>query len=383
MSENGMVRPCSSPASEPNWQGAPKTKEHAMSEKLNSKIAVIGIDIGKNSFHIVGQDRRGALVLRQKWSRGQVEARLANLPPCLIGMEACTGAHHLSRKLQALGHDARLMPAKYVRPYCKGDKNDYRDAEAIAEAVQRPTMKFVPTKTADQLDLQALHRVRERLVSQRTGIINQIRAFLLERGIAVRQGLRFLRAELPDILAKRTDVLSPRMLRIVEDLSGDWRRLDEPIEGLSSEIERLARQDKGCERLMTVPGIGPIISSAMVAAIGAGDAFLKGRDFGAWLGLVPKQISTGDRTILGKISRRGNRYLRVLFVQAAWVVLVRIKNWEHYGLKSWIDAAKRRLHHNVLAIALANKLARIAWAVLAKGRAFELTRTDDAGIRPA
>ena len=165
-----------------------------MSEKLNSKIAVIGIDIGKNSFHIVGQDRRGALVLRQKWSRGQVEARLANLPPCLIGMEACTGAHHLSRKLQALGHDVRLMPAKYVRPYCKGDKNDYRDAEAIAEAVQRPTMKFVATKTADQLDLQALHRVRERLVSQRTGIINQIRAFLLERGIAVRQGLRFLRA---------------------------------------------------------------------------------------------------------------------------------------------------------------------------------------------
>ena len=226
-----------------------------MSEKLNSKIAVIGIDIGKNSFHIVGQDRRGALVLRQKWSRSQVEARLANLPPSLIGMEACTGAHHLSRKLQALGHDVRLMPAKYVRPYCKGDKNDYRDAEAIAEAVQRPTMKFVATKTADQLDLQALHRVRERLVSQRTGIINQIRAFLLERGIAVRQGLRFLRAELPDILAKRTDVLSPRMLRIVEDLSRDWRRLDERIEGLSSEIEALARQDQGCARLMSVPGI--------------------------------------------------------------------------------------------------------------------------------
>ena len=153
-----------------------------MSEKLNSAIAVIGIDIGKNSFHVVGLDERGAIVLRQKWSRGQVEARLANMPPCLIGMEACVGAHHLSRKLKALGHDARLMPAKYVRPYSKGQKNDFRDAEAIAEAVQRPTMKFVATKTADQLDLQALHRVRERLVSQRTGIINQIRAFLLERG---------------------------------------------------------------------------------------------------------------------------------------------------------------------------------------------------------
>src|SRR5467141_2742718 len=152
-----------------------------MSQKSASAIAVIGIDIGKNSFHIVGHDERGAIVLRQKWSRGQMEARFANMPLCLIGMEACVGAHHLSRKLQALGHDARLMPAKYVRPYSKGQKNDFRDAEAIAEAVQRPTMKFVATKTADQLDLQALHRVRERLVGQRTGVINQIRAFLLER----------------------------------------------------------------------------------------------------------------------------------------------------------------------------------------------------------
>src|SRR3954454_4390251 len=342
-----------------------------MSQALNAAIAVVGIDIGKNSFHIVGHDERGAIVLRQKWSRGQVEARFANLPPCLIGMEACVGAHHLSRKLNGLGHDARLMPAKYVRPYSKGQKNDYRDADAIAEAVQRPTMKFVATKSADQLDLQALHRVGERLVGQRTGIINQIRAFLLERGIAVRQGLHFLRAELPGILAKRTDVLSPRMLRVIEDLAGDWRRLDERIESLSAEITQLVERDPACQRLMTVPGIGPLTSSAMVAAIGTGDVFSKGRDFGAWLGLVPKQMSTGDRTILGKISRRGNRYLRVLFVQAAWVVLVRIKNWERYGLKSWIEAAKRRLHHNVLAIALANKLARIAWAVLAKGRAFE------------
>ena len=153
-----------------------------MSQQSNCVIAVVGIDIGKNSFHIVGHDQRGAIVLRQKWSRGQVEARLANLPPCLIGMEACVGAHHLSRKLHALGHDARLMPAKYVRPYSKGQKNDFRDAEAITEAVQRPTMKFVATKTADQLDLPALHRVRERLVSERTGIINQIRAFLLVAG---------------------------------------------------------------------------------------------------------------------------------------------------------------------------------------------------------
>jgi len=357
-----------------------------MSQQSNNcAIAVIGIDIGKNSFHVVGHDQRGAIVLRQKWSRGQVEARLANLSPCLIGMEACVGAHYLSRKLQLLGHNARLMPAKYVRPYNKGQKNDFRDAEAIAEAVQRPTMKFVATKTADQLDLQALHRVRQRLVSQRTGIINQIRAFLLERGVAVRQGLRFLRAELPSILAMQTDVLSPRMLRILEDLSADWRGLDARIEGLSDEIETLAHQDQHCERLMTVPGIGPIISSAMVAAIGSGEVFSKGRDFGAWLGLVPKQISTGDRTILGSISKRGNRYLRALFVQAAWVVLVKVgpKHWDRYGLKSWIEAAKKRLHHNVLAIALANKLARIAWAVLHKGRAFECVKTNETAYRPA
>ena len=354
-----------------------------MPETTHKAIAVVGIDIGKNSFHIVGLDERGAIVLRQKWPRGQVESRFANMPPCLIGMEACVGAHHLSRRLNSLGHDARLMPDKYVRPYSKGQKNDFRDAEAIAEAVQRPTMKFVATKTADQLDLQALHRVRERLVSQRTGIINQIRAFLLERGIAVRQGVRFLRAGLPGILATPPDVLSPRMAQLIEGLAGDWRWLDARIEGLSSEIAAIARQDVGCERLMSVPGIGPVISSAMVAAIGAGDTFSRGRDFAAWLGLVPRQMSTGDRTILGKISKRGNRYLRVLFVQAAWVVLIKPKSWERYGLKPWLEAAKKRLHHNVLAIALANKLARIAWSVLAHGRNFEMTTTYEATAQTA
>src|ERR1700730_10141726 len=334
----------------------------------------MGIDIGKNSFHVVGLDQSGALVLRQKWSLRQIEVQLANIPRCLIGMEACVGAHHLSRKLQSHDHDARLMPAKYVRPFSKGQKNDLRDAEAIAEAVQRPTMKFVATKSVEQLDLQALHRVRERLVSQRTGIINQIRAFMLERGIAVRQGIGFLRTELPIILAMPCDVVSPRMVRIIEDLASDWRRLDERIEGLSIEIETIARQDVGCGRLMSVPGIGPIISSATVAAIGAGDTFSKGRDFAAWLGLVPKQISTGDRTILAKISKRGNLYLRVLFAQAAWVVLIKPKSWHRHGLKPWLEAAKKRLHHNVLAIALANKLARIAWSVLARGRAFEASK---------
>ena len=353
-----------------------------MTETPETAVTVVGIDIGKNAFHVVGLDHRGAIVLRQKWSRRQVESRFANRPPCLIGMEACVGAHHLSRRLRALGHDARLMPAKYVRPYSKGQKNDFRDAEAIAEAVQRPTIKFVATKTVDQLDLQALHRVRERLVRQRTGIINQIRAFLLERGIAVRQGRLSLRTALPHILAAPSDVVAPRMVRIIEELAGDWRRLDERIRALSDEIEAIARRDVGCERLMSVPGVGPIVSSAMVAAIGAGDAFAKGRDFAAWLGLVPKQIPTGDRTILGKISKRGNRYLRVLFVQAAWVVLVKRKSRERLGLDRWLEAAKKRLHHNVLAIALANKLARIAWSVLAHGRNFESKMIYEATTQP-
>jgi transposase len=346
-------------------------------------VAVLGIDIGKNTFHLIGLNKPGAIILRLKLSRTQLEAKLANLPPCLVGMEACVGAHHLSRRLKPLGHDPRLMPARYARAFLKGNKNDFRDAEAIAEAVQRPTMRFVAIKTAEQLDLQALHRVRSRLVSERTATVNEIRAFLLDRGVAVAQGLHRLRAALPGILATRTDVLSPRLLHIIEDLVGDWRRLDERIDAVSLEIETLANQDAGCERLMTVPGIGPIISSATVAAIGTGDVFSKGRDFGAWLGLVPKQISTGDRTILGKISKRGNKYLRSLFVQAARVVLLWPGSWERYGLKPWIEAAAKRLHHNVLAIALANKLARIAWSVLHHGRNFEVRKMPEPTSQPA
>ena len=202
-------------------------------------------------------------------------------------------------------------------------------------------------------------------------MINQIRGFLLEHGIAVRQGLRYLRQQLPDILARRSDVLSPRMSRIIEDLSSDWRRLDERIEHLTEEIEALAHGTENCRQLMTVPGIGPIIASAMVAAIGNGTAFAKGRDFAAWLGLVPKQMSTGDRTILGRISKRGNRYLRTLFMQGARVILLRPANWAKHSFGPGLTAAAKRLHHNVLATARANKLARIAWTVLAQGRSYE------------
>jgi transposase len=331
----------------------------------------IGIDIGKNTFHLIGFDERGAVVLRQKLSRGQLQRRLANMTPCIIGMEACAGAHHIGRQLAALGHNVRLMPAKYVKPFVKGHKNDYRDAEAIAEAVGRPTMRFVPLKSAEQLDLQALHRVRSRLIGQRTAVINQIRGFLLECGVTVRQGSAALRRALPDILAKHTDVLSPRMVWLIEALVDDWRRLDTRIDNVTSEIGATASQDANCRRLMGSPGIGPITASAMVAAIGDGSAFTRGRDFGAWLGLVPKQLSTGDRTILGGISKRGNCYLRKLFIQGARAVLLRRASWARYGFGPWLEAAAKRLHRNVLAVALANKLARIAWGVLARGRGYE------------
>ena len=345
--------------------------------KAQSSIAVIGIDIGKNVFHVIGLDAHGAISLKAKVCRTQLAVRLANLPPCLIGMEACVGAHHLSRRLIALGHDARMMPAAYARAFVKTNKNDWRDAEGIAEAVQRPTMRFVAPKTTEQLDLQALHRVRERLVRNRTATVNEIRSFLLDRGIAVETGIQRLRRALPEILAARADELTPRMLRVIEGLTGDWRQLDARIDEVTSEIERLAHDDAACKTLMSVPGIGPIISSATVSAIGNGDMFERGRDFGAWLGLVPQQRSTGGRTILGKISKRGNSYLRKLFVQGARSVLMKPASWERYGLKPWISAAQRRMHSNKLAVALAHKLARIAWSVLKYGRNFEFRSIHD------
>jgi transposase len=347
------------------------SKATKTSPSVSSKLISIGIDIGKDVFHIVGFDDDGKIALRRKFRRLALEAELQKLPRCIVGMEACLSAHFVSRRLRALGFEPRIIPAIYVKPFSKGQKNDYNDAEAIAEAALRPNLKLVKEKSQDQLDLQACHRVRSRLVSRRTATINQIRAFLMEHGIAVRTGANSLRASLPEILMKRADELSPRMRVLIEELHGDWLRLDARIDALNDEIEEISRQEKSCQKLMTIPGIGPLISTATVAAIGTGEAFERGRDFGAWLGLVPRQYSTGGRTILGRISKRGSKYLRTLFIQAANVILMRPQNWSKFSFGAWLAAASQRMHRNKVAAALANKLARIAWSILRHNKKFD------------
>jgi transposase len=341
------------------------------SEQSLSALSSIGVDIGKNTFHLVGFDGAGKIVLRRKIKRLALVSEFEKLPRCIVGMEACLSAHFVSRTLRELGFDTRIIPAKYTKPFVKGQKNDYNDAEAIAEAALRPNLRCVREKSQDQLDLQALHRVRARLVSRRTATINQIRAFLIEQGIAVRTGAHALRKSLFVILQNRGDEISPRMSDIIVGLYEDWLWLDERIESTSGEIEMISKREANCQRLMSVPGIGPMISTAMVAAIGTGEAFDRGRDFGAWLGLVPRQYSTGGKPILGRISKRGSRYLRTLFVQAAHIILMRPHNWERFSFGPWLEQASQRMHKNKLAAALANKLARIAWSVLRNGNAFD------------
>src|SRR5437870_1706813 len=302
-------------------------------------FASIGIDIGKDVFHIVGFDPQGKIVLRKKFKRLALESELAKLPPSIVGMEACLSAHFVSRTLRALGHEPRIIPAIYVKPFMKGQKNDYNDAEAIAEAALRPNLRVVQEKSQDQLDLQACHRVRSRLVSRRTATINQIRAFLIEQGIAVRAGSRALRNSLFAILENRKDEISARMAKLILGLYEDWCLLDERIETVTGEIEQLSQVEAKCRRLMSVPGIGPVISTGIVAAIGTGEAFERGRDFAAWLGLVPRQYSTGGRSVLGRISKRGSKYLRTLLIQAAKVLLMRPHNWSRYSFGAWLKTA--------------------------------------------
>jgi transposase len=340
-------------------------------ETTAAPLAVIGVDIGKEVFHLVGFGADGKIAFRKKIRRLGLKETFEQLPRCIVGMEACLSAHFVSRMLRALGYEPRIIPAIYVKPFLKGQKNDYNDAEAIAEAALRPNLRVVQEKSQDQLDLQACHRVRSRLVSCRTATINQIRAFLIEQGIAVRTGARALRNSLFAILENRKDEISPRTAKLILGLYEDWCHLDERIETVTGEIEELSRAEAKCQRLMSVPGVGPLISTGVVAAINSGEAFERGRDFAAWLGLVPRQHSTGGRSILGRISKRGSKYLRTLLIQAARVLLMRPHNWSRFSFGAWLKTASERLHRNKLAVALANKLARIVWSVLRHDKAFD------------
>jgi len=329
-------------------------------------IASVGIDLGKTTFHLVALDGHGKVVIRKKFSRKQLVAYTANLPHSLIGMEACSGAHFIAAALRDQGHDARLIPAQFVKPYVKSNKNDFIDAEAIAEAVTRENMRFVPIKTDDQLDLQALHRVRDRLVQRRTAVINQIRGFLLERGITFAKGPANLRKQMAAILEDADANLTPRMRTLLDRLWGEWRQLECDVETASDDIERIAGEDEACRRLRQIPGVGPLVATATVAAIGNGAAFHKGREFAAWLGLIPRQHSTGGKARLFGISKRGNAYLRRMFIHGARAVLLRVKR-DTGGLSQWVQQLEARTARNKVIVAIANKLARIAWAVLSKG----------------
>jgi len=340
------------------------------------ELMSVGIDIGKDTFHIVAFAPNGRLVMRKQIKRLALVQTFEKLPRCVVGMEACLSAHFVSRTLRKMGFEPRIIPAIYVKPFIKGQKNDYNDAEAIAEAALRPNLPIVPEKSQEQLDLQALHRVRSRLVSRRTATINQIRAFLIEQGITVRKGLRALKNSFEAILEERKDEISPRMRKILIGLYGDWLWLDDRIETVSKEIEQISRTEENCVNVMTIPGIGPMISTAMVAAIGTGEAFGRGRDFAAWVGLVPRQYSTGGRTVLGRITKRGSRYLRMLFVQAAKVILMRTNRWPDFSFGDWLTKAAERMNRNKLAVALANKLARMAWSILRHKTAFDVHRDE-------
>ena len=333
------------------------------------EIRTIGIDLGKTVFHLVGVNVRGEVVVRKKCSRLQLLRFTSNLRECLIGMEACGGSHFLGRALREQGHDVRLMPAQYVKPYVKTNKNDYIDAEAIAEAVTRPSMRFVPIKTDDQLDLQSLHRVRERWVGRRTVVINQIRGVLLERGITVLKGRRHIEESLPGILEDPDNKLSGALRVLLTELRLEMQYLHRQIEESDKLIVRIANELEPCRRLVAIPGIGPVIATATIAAIGNGAAFRKGRGFAAWLGVVPGEHSTGGKQKLTDTSRRGNKYLRKLFVQGAHTVLQH-RTKQVTALSTWLAQLTTHRRIQVAAVAMANKMARMVWAVLSKGEAY-------------
>ncbi len=333
------------------------------------QITTVGLDLAKNVFQVHGADAQGRPVLKRKLARDKVLAFFATLPPCLIGLEACGAAHWWARELTKLGHEVRLMPPQYVRPYVKTNKHDAADAEACCEAVQRPGMRFVPAKGEDQQALLMLHRVREQLLKQRTATINALRAHLAEFGIiaARRQvGLRELLAVVGDLEDRR---LPPLARELLQTLIEHLRELEKRTAALDRRLVEATRDGAACERLAAVPGVGPVIATALVAAVGDAKAFTSGRHLAAWLGLVPRQRSSGGKERLLGISKRGDGYLRRQLMHGARA-LVRVSPGREGKLWSWINGLLARRAFNVVVAAVANKLARILWALLRRGETY-------------
>jgi transposase len=332
-------------------------------------IASIGIDLGKTTFHLVALGERNKILLRRKFSRSQLLAYTANLPASLIGLEACAGSHFIGTVLREQGHQVRLIPAQFVKPYRKSNKNDFIDAEAIAEAVTKQNMRFVQIKTQEQLDWQAMHRVRDRLMQRRTALINEIRGFLLERGLTFAARPIYLRKNLPTVIEDAEQNLTPRLRWLLDWLWQEWKQTEIDIKTVTDELERISKEDARCQRLLQIPGFGPLVSTATVAAIGNGAAFRRGRDFAAWVGVVPRQYSTGGKQKLFGISKRGNIYLRRMLIHGARAVLLRVK-YDTGGFGQWVHRLAQRAPRNKVVVAIANKLARMAWAVLSSGQQY-------------
>ena len=330
--------------------------------------AVYGVDLGKNLFHIVGLDVTGQVIQKAKFRRETVLVFFERADPAVVGMEACPGSQWFARKLQAMGHTVRIIPAQFVKPYVKSNKNDTIDAAAIAEAVTRPTMRFVEVKNVEQVDLQALHRIRDQMVTNRTRLICQMRAFCLEYGVAIHQGVGKFKLALPHVVSNEHNDLTPTMRRLLTNLFDDLKQLELRIAEVSREIEAIAASNDRARRLMTVPGIGPLAATAIVAAAGDGRQFKRARDMAAWLGLVPREYSTGGKTTLMGISKRGNRYLRRLLVHGARACVTRMDR-SRDRLGEWLDGLERRMHRNKVTVALAAKIARIAFICKSPPRA--------------
>lgn len=332
------------------------------------EISTIGIDLAKESFQIHAVDERGKTVIKKKLKRKEMMTFFANLKPCLIGIEACSSSHYWARKLDSMGHVVKLMAPQFVKPYVKTNKNDAADAEAICEAVTRPSMRFVATKNIQQQTMLSIHRVRSLLVAERTAMTNQTRGLLSEFGIVIPQGIKVLRARLPDILEDAENELSPDMRELITMLSDRIQSITEKVDELELKIKQSNKQNEHIKRLEDIPGIGPLTASAFVATIGNVDAFKNGRELAAFLGLVPRQHSTGGKQNLLGISKRGDSYLRTLLIHGARAV---IRFAESKQDKSpWLVDLIGRRNKNIAAVALANKNVRIIWAMLARDTAF-------------